>query len=50
MTERIFLIKCKHCGQQQQTLCRTKISIGYTKCVYCGKLINKRLIIARVKY
>lgn len=38
MQEKIYLIMCDKCGQKQQTIG----IVGYVKCIFCNKSINKK--------
>jgi DNA-directed RNA polymerase subunit RPC12/RpoP len=41
MTERIIQVSCTRCKNSFQTIMRNGFLTGYTKCPYCGKLVNK---------
>lgn len=51
MKNYIIVVRCKNCKNQMQTVIRGYQIKGYTKCVYCGKSINrKEQLVRRINF
>jgi len=42
MSQSVYLIKCKKCGNQMQTITSNERLNGSERCIYCNGWINKK--------